>query len=43
LVAQKYDIRARIFNGVYSVLYEDTDPHAVIREMMKVPTRFELE
>ena len=43
LLAQKYDIRARIFNGVYCVLYENTDPKDVICEMMKVPTRFELE
>lgn len=43
LVSEKYEIRARIFNGVYQVLYEDLSPKDVIHEMMNVPTKFELE
>lgn len=43
LLSVKYDIRARIFNGLYQVLYEDIDPKGVIEEMMKVPSKFELD
>ena len=43
LVSEKYEVRARIFNGVYSVLYEEANPKEVIDMMMKVPSRFELE
>ncbi|MDC1174545.1 NAD(P)-dependent glycerol-3-phosphate dehydrogenase [Bacteriovoracaceae bacterium] len=43
LVCEKYEIRARIFDGVYSVLYEDASPKEVIKGMMQVPTKFELE
>ncbi len=43
LIAERYDIKARIFGGVYSVLYEDSDPREVISDLMKVPAHFELE
>lgn len=43
LVCDKYEISARIFNGVYEVLHNNKQPEEVIRGLMKVPTRFELE
>lgn len=43
LLSEKYDIKARIFKGVYLVLYEGADPKAVISNMMKVPSKFELD
>lgn len=43
LVAKKYDIRARIFEGVYQVLYKNASPRDVIEGLMKVPSRFELD
>jgi glycerol-3-phosphate dehydrogenase (NAD(P)+) len=43
LLSVKYDIRAHIFNGLYEVLYEDKDPTHVIRKLMSLPARFELD
>lgn len=43
LISEKYEIRARIFNGLYSVLYENAQPKAVIEHIMRAPSRFELE
>lgn len=43
LLAQKYEIRSRIFMGLYHVLYENGDPAMVIKEMMRTPAKFELE
>lgn len=43
LVAQKYDIRSRIFEGVYQVLYEGLPPRDVVQGLMTIPTRFEIE
>ncbi len=43
LLAQRYEIRARIFQGVYKVLYEDFDAREVIESMMLVPAKFEKE
>jgi len=43
LLAQKYKIRARIFQGVYHVLYEGADAKKVIEQMMNVPTKFEID
>jgi glycerol-3-phosphate dehydrogenase (NAD(P)+) len=43
LVSVKYDIRAHIFNGLYEVLYEEKDPSHVIRKLMALPARFELD
>ncbi|MBL6988626.1 MAG: NAD(P)-dependent glycerol-3-phosphate dehydrogenase [Bacteriovoracaceae bacterium] len=42
-LSEKYDIRARIFNGVYSVLYEDRRPKEVLQELMTVPSSFEID
>ncbi len=43
LLSQQYDVRARIFNGVYSVLYEGLSPKEAIQLIMSVPTKFEFE
>jgi glycerol-3-phosphate dehydrogenase (NAD(P)+) len=43
LLAQKYEIRTRIFEGLYRVLYEDVDPTKVIKELMMLPSKFEGE
>ena len=43
LLAQKYEIRARLFGGLYHVLYDGADPKSVIQEMMRVPAKFEDE
>lgn len=40
-LAQREHIKARIFKGLYEVLYLDHDPKEVIQEMMKLPSRFE--
>lgn len=42
-LAQHKNIRARIFGGVYQVLYEGADPHEVIQGLMSLPPRFEDE
>ncbi len=43
LLADKYKIRARIFQGVYKVLYEGADAKEVIEQMMRVPSKFEVD
>ena len=43
LIAQKHDIRARIFSGLYMVLYQNLDPKAVLEELMKLPPKFDDE
>ncbi|MBH46537.1 MAG: glycerol-3-phosphate dehydrogenase [Halobacteriovorax sp.] len=43
LLSQKYDVRARIFSGVYQVLYEDMEPRMVIEGLMQSPSRFEID
>ena len=43
LLAQKLDIRARIFSGLYEVLYHNVDPREVAREMMMLPPKFDEE
>lgn len=43
LLAQKYNIRARIFTGLYHVLYDGLDPKEVLAELMKLPPRFDDE
>lgn len=43
LLSAKYDIRAHIFNGLYEVLYEDKEPKIVIKKLMTLPARFELD
>jgi glycerol-3-phosphate dehydrogenase (NAD(P)+) len=43
LLCKKYEIRASIFNGVYSVLYEGMDPAEGIKNLMRLPSKFEIE
>ncbi|MFX3675455.1 MAG: NAD(P)H-dependent glycerol-3-phosphate dehydrogenase [bacterium] len=43
LLSQKYDVRARIFGGVYQVLYENMEPRMVIEGLMQSPSRFEID
>jgi glycerol-3-phosphate dehydrogenase (NAD(P)+) len=40
---KRYDINARIFNGVYSVLYKGLTPQEVITELMMTPPKFEVD
>lgn len=42
-LSERYEVRSRIFEAVYQVLYEKVDIKSVIRDMMDVPSRFELE
>ena len=42
-LAVKYDIRARIFKGIYEVLYKDADVKGIIEQLMKLPAKFEIE
>lgn len=42
-LSSKYDIHARIFSGLYDVLYNNADPKDVISHMMRLPARFELD
>ena len=42
-LSEKYDIRARIFNGLYMVLYENHCPKELLENFLKLPPRFELE
>jgi glycerol-3-phosphate dehydrogenase (NAD(P)+) len=41
LLAEKYNIRTRIFDGVYGILYNDLEPKELITEMMKLPSKFD--
>ena len=40
-LAERENIKARIFKGLYEVLYLDHDPKEVIQDMMKLPSKFE--
>ncbi len=40
-IAERFDIRAQIFDGVYDVLYENKNPRDVIVNIMRSPSRFE--
>ena len=42
-LSEKYDIRCRIFNGLYDVLYNDVDPIDIINHLMRLPSRFEID
>lgn len=42
-LAKKYEIRARLFQGMYMVLYKGQAPEALISEMMKLPSKFDGE
>jgi glycerol-3-phosphate dehydrogenase (NAD(P)+) len=43
LLSEKYEIRARLFTGMYKVLYENVPPKFIINEMMKLPSKFDGE
>lgn len=43
LLAQKLGIRARIFSGLYDVLYKNADPKLVVHGLMMLPVKFEDE
>lgn len=43
LLAQKMHIRARIFSGLYEVLYHGADPKVVVQGLMSLPPKFEDE
>lgn len=42
-LAKKMDIRARIFSGLYEVLYEGADPKEVVQKLMLLPPKFDDE
>lgn len=43
LLAEKLNIRARIFSGLYEVLYHGADPKLVVQGLMSLPPKFEDE
>ena len=43
LLSQKYEIRAKILNGVYSVIHLNSSPREVIEDIISTPIKFELE
>jgi glycerol-3-phosphate dehydrogenase (NAD(P)+) len=43
LLAQKVGIRARIFTGLYQVLYEGASPQEVVGQLMMLPPKFDDE
>lgn len=43
LLAKKMGIRARIFSGLYEVLYNGADPKLVVQGLMSLPPKFEDE
>ncbi len=43
LLAEKYQIRAMLFTGMYMVLYKNYAPQELINEMMKLPSKFDGE
>ncbi len=43
LICEKYEIRARIFNGLYEVLYNEVNAAEVINTLMTTPAKFEIE
>jgi glycerol-3-phosphate dehydrogenase (NAD(P)+) len=43
LLSQKYQIKSRIFVGLYKVLYKGVDPSQTIAAVMKSPITFELQ
>lgn len=42
-LAQRYEIRALLFAGVYKVLYEGANPKELMQGMMSLPSKFEWE
>lgn len=43
LLAQRKNIKARIFSGLYEVLYNGHDPKEVVQSLMMLPPKFEDE
>lgn len=43
LLAEKLNIRARIFSGLYEVLYHGADPKLVVQGLMSLPPKFDDE
>jgi glycerol-3-phosphate dehydrogenase (NAD(P)+) len=43
LLADKYEIKTRIFSGLYEVLYNEHDPKEIIEYMMTLPSKFDGE
>jgi glycerol-3-phosphate dehydrogenase (NAD(P)+) len=41
LLAEQKQINARIFTGLYQVLYQNHDPKGVIQGLMMLPPKFE--
>lgn len=41
LLAEKHDIRTRIFDGMYRILYQNVPPKDIIDELMQLPAKFE--
>ena len=41
LLAEKLGIKARIFTGIYQVLYLNHDPKEIVQALMKLPPKFE--
>jgi glycerol-3-phosphate dehydrogenase (NAD(P)+) len=40
ILAEKYDIRTALFDGMYQILYNDVDPQVIIKKFMELPTKF---
>ena len=40
-MAQKYDLKVRLFEAVYRVLYENLSPKKALEEMMATPVKFD--
>lgn len=38
-LAQKYKIRAPLFEGIYKILYKNVDPKEVLKQLMKLPIK----
>jgi glycerol-3-phosphate dehydrogenase (NAD(P)+) len=41
LLAEKMNIKARIFSGLYEVLYNGADPREEVQKLMTLPPKFE--
>lgn len=42
-LAEKFGVRAKIFEGVYKILYEDTSPEVIMKNILQFTSRFEIE
>lgn len=43
LLAKKFDVRARIFEGVYKVLYKNASPKDIMTDILQFASRFEID